>query len=514
MKVISVNEMRRLEAEAINNGIPAERLMLAAGTNATDELLLFADLHYAPRHRRAYTVVAGKGNNGGDALVVAKLLAESGHAVAVYSTCPLADYTGAAGKHAAMFPPTIPFSVLTERLPDCALTPGHILIDGILGTGLTGDARGLCANLIRQINASQLPVISLDIPSGLNGDSGMGGDIIRADLTITMAFPKTGLLQGHGPENCGEIRIADIDLPADIAQTAHGDYQAFTAIDARSMLKRRPAGSHKNTFGHLLCIAGSKTYPGAPFLAAEAALRSGSGLVTLAIPAGTNIRQGSAALIVAAIGDKSSTHFTAQHWSQIEQLSLRATAVLFGPGVTTDVDTDFTKAVFTMAQPLLIDADGLRILAANQSLANIMKNRRIPALLTPHPGEMRALLTGLGLRHYINAPAKEQAAALAHHCNAVVLLKGQHSIVANCNGETSINLSGSPALATAGTGDVLSGIAAALLAQNLQPYNALRLAAFIHGHAGDLSKTPQASLIADDLHDLIPKAIADISPLA
>ncbi|MBQ9367865.1 MAG: NAD(P)H-hydrate dehydratase [Victivallales bacterium] len=507
MKIISVSEMRRLERES---NVPPEQLMQTAGENACAEILRFAECTLSPRHRQRYVVVAGKGNNGGDALVVAKCLHRQGYPVEVFSTCPLSDYSGTAASQATSFPQDIPYTVVTEKLPNYALRIGTVVVDGLLGIGTTGNARGVVAELIRQINASALPVCSLDTPSGLECDKGSGDPIISAALTVTMAYPKTGLFCGQGPEAAGLVRVVPIGLQKDLDATTSDDAEAFTEQDAVKLLMRRPLESHKNSFGHALCIAGSAQYPGAPFLAAEAALRGGAGLVTLAIPSAAVRRSGPAALILSAIGDANHGMFSLEDWSQLAPLLERSNALIYGPGTGSDVDSAFIAKLLAVPKPLVIDADGIRTVAKTPTLLQQMASRQAPTLLTPHPGEMAALLKGLNVHETLSR--LEQAKTASRLCNAFVLLKGHNSVSASPSGELSINTSGGPALATAGTGDVLAGLMTAFLAQQLPPYDAMRLAAYIHGHAADIACLAPRAMIADDLLSLIPKALADISP--
>ncbi|MGI6355447.1 MAG: NAD(P)H-hydrate dehydratase [Lentisphaerae bacterium] len=516
MHVISVNEMRRLDAAAIAAGVSGEQLMFNAGAHAAEEILRFVE-RYPLRHRQSFTILAGKGNNGGDAWVVADVLMQKGHRVALFSTCPIAQLPEAAAYHASKLPTEASVTFLADAeqgLPAAALAPGTIVIDGLLGTGLRGEPTGIYARLIAQVNASGLPVIALDIPSGLNGDTGNGDLAITADLTVTMAYPKIGLLTGAGPQHCGLIRVVDIGLPEPVADTAAPIAAAFAEADARGFLARRPFHAHKNTFGHVLCVAGARQYPGAPFLAGEAALRSGAGLVTVAVPAGVACPPHAKALIVAKIGSEHDAVFSANLLPAVQELLTGKNALLYGPGTGRDPGPDLLRLLLAAQRPIVIDADGLRLLAAHPELLTHDK-ASAPVILTPHPGEMAALLTGFQLTELLHEPRPEQAKALAAATGAIVVLKGQGTIIAAPGAALpTYNLSGSPALATAGTGDVLAGMIAAFLAQGLAPVNAAALAVFVHGHAADLAPAPQRGLIADDLLALIPTAMADLNPLA
>ncbi|MBQ7650200.1 MAG: NAD(P)H-hydrate dehydratase [Victivallales bacterium] len=509
MLAITPEEMRRLEGACADR---LDTLMQTAGTNAAAEFLEHALRTLPPRHRRRFVVIAGKGNNGGDALCVAKYLHAHGQDVCVHSTCPLADYSGTAASQSLDFPDEIPYHIVNERVTDNELKLGDVIIDGLLGIGLKGNARGVCAAIIDQINASGLPAYSIDCPSGLDCNSGMGSPVVRSDFTVTMAFPKIGFFMNEGPKRIGRLQVIPIGLPKDIEQSVRGVLEVFTSTDAAAILSRRPPDSHKNTFGHCLCVAGSRRYSGAPFLAAEASMRSGAGLVTLAVPGMAYPRQASASIMVSQIGNDA--QFSSEDILEMQLLAQRSTAILYGPGTGAEVPSSFLEAILELDQPTVIDADGIWLLAKSPKCIGLLKQRRNAVILTPHPGEMSALIHGLGLDSLVQTSRQEQASKVSMYCNAFVLLKGQHSVAAAPDGRISINTSGSPALATAGTGDVLAGIMAALLAQNHSAWNALRLAAFVHGMAAELYPHATLSMTADDLLQLIPKAFRHISPLA
>ena len=509
MLAITPEEMRRLESACADR---LEALMQTAGDNAAAEFLDHAMNTLPPRHRRRFVVIAGKGNNGGDALCVAKYLHSHGQEVAVHSVCAVSDYFGTAASQSRTFPNQIPYHIAKEQLAEDALKSGDVVIDGLLGIGLKGDARGVCAEIIGQINASGLPVYSIDCPSGLDCGSGNGEPAVRSDFTVTMAFPKVGFFQNNGPKCTGRLQVVPIGLPLDIEKSANGNLEVFTSQDAASLLPRRAPDSHKNTFGHCLCIAGSKRYSGAPFLAAEAAMRSGAGLVTLAIPAQAPLKTSCHSTMVSPIGG--SAQFSTTDIPEIQTLAQRSTAILYGPGTGTEVPSGFLEAVLELDQPTVIDADGIRLLAKSPKCLALLRQRNGATILTPHPGEMSALMQGVGLESLAHSTRQEQAVQMAARCNAFILLKGQHSVAAAPDGRLSINTSGSPALATAGTGDVLAGIMAALLAQKYCAWDAMRLAAFLHGLAAELYPEATMSMTADDLLPLIPRAIRHISPIA
>ena len=513
MDIISVDDMRRLDALAISNGSASGfELMDHAGKGAAEEILCYLE-GLPPRQRRRIVVLAGKGNNGGDAWVVARVLHQQGLTVKLYSCCRRDELPADARLHAALLPAAVPRREAISELPAEALQPGGVIIDGLLGTGLHGAPRDPYPRVIDQVNASDLPVVALDIPSGLDGDSGAAECAIVADLTLTMAFPKTGLVRGDGPRLCGAIHVIDIGFPPAVTAVAQSLGRAFTQADAAALLRRRDPAAHKNSLGHVLCVAGSRQYAGAAALCACAALRSGAGLVTLAHPAAMPRPASPHALICTPLGDTQRDDvFGDAMVPQLQQALLNKNAVVYGPGSSPAATPDVLRALLAAAIPMVIDADGLRLLAAHPELLDAA---RAGLVLTPHPGEMAALLRGVGLADAMPASRSEQAKALAARCHAVVVLKGQHSVVATPDGrEPTINLSGTAALATAGTGDVLAGMIGAMIAQGMSMEDAARCAAFVHGVCAECWHGAQRALIADDVVELIGSALRRVAPNA
>ena len=536
MKLVSVQTMRRLEDEAVHAGLSGEEMMRRAGLGAAEIAVAFCASRLAPEQRRRWIVLAGKGNNAGDAYVVAAHLRRlSPLPVAIFATTPPAGLSGAARFHAAQLPADIPVTVVKE-LPPEALPPGGLLIDGLLGTGMAGAPRPPFDRIIRQINASGLPVVTLDIPSGMDADSGTGDCVVTADLTITMGLPKEGMFSAAGRPHCGTIRCVDIGLPEKILNSAVISGDALFAEDVRPLLPRRPLDAHKNRFGHLLVAGGSLDYTGAPMLAATAGLRSGCGLVTVAVPATARalVRTPLNALIVHSVSDGGTGFFNTASTPALRELLAAAgsrakQAVVFGPGTGEHTGLDQPlKAVLAAGIPAVIDADALRCLARHPEwLGETTEGKRPKAegrsedgkaqpaniVLTPHPGEMRALLEGFGLGDRRDAPRAAQAEALACHTGACVVLKGLGTVVAAPGGRVTINSSGNSALATAGSGDVLAGMIGGFLAQGMEAWNAARTAVFLHGLAAELAPSERA-LVADDLPDLTKAALRVITPAA
>ncbi|NMA47005.1 MAG: NAD(P)H-hydrate dehydratase [Lentisphaerae bacterium] len=513
MDIISVDDMRRMDALAISSGSAnGFTLMDRAGKGAAEHILRYLE-GLPPQQRRRIIALAGKGNNGGDAWVVARVLYQQGLAVELYSCCRRDELPPDARLHAALLPAAIPCREAISTLPGEALQAGCVIIDGLLGTGLHGAPREPYRRIIEQVNAGGLPVVALDIPSGLDGDSGAAECAINADLTLTMAFPKTGLVRGDGPRHCGPIHVIDIGLPPSVTSTAQSLGRAFTQANAAPLLGRRDPAAHKNSLGHVLCVAGSRQYAGAAALCAGAALRSGAGLVTLAYPAAMPRPPAPHALIYMPLGDAQHDNvFSDAMITQLGQALPNKNALVYGPGSSPTATPGVLRALLAATTPMVIDADGLRLLAAQPELLDAAQAELV---LTPHPGEMAALLRGLGLADALQADRREQAMALAVRSRAVVVLKGQHTVVAAPNGqEPTINLSGTAALATAGTGDVLAGMIGAMLAQGMKSEDAARCAVFIHGLCAECWHGAQRALIADDVVALIAKAMHLVAPRA
>ena len=514
MKIISVDTMRHLDERTIDAGTPGEALMERAGEGIVREMLPFLERRVGERHRRRFVVLAGKGNNGGDGYVVARLLCEqTEQPVSVYSVCSVHDLSGDARTNALRLPGGVAFEEC-EDLPPEALLPGTVLVDALLGTGIRGELRAPYDRLVGQVNASGLPVVAVDIPSGMNGDTGeAAGDAVVADLTVTMAQPKRGLLTPTGQARCGVLRCVDIGIPASFVEEAPGDGEAIFSRDVSSVLQRRPHDSHKGMFGHALVLGGSSRYVGAPVLVGEAALRVGTGLVTVGVPASVrdNIFLPLQALIVRGVPDGGDGVFHPAGGEVLASAADDADAVVFGPGVGRHPSVrEVLEFLLGTDLPLLIDADGLRLLADLPPPSG----RGAPLVVTPHPGEMRALLSGFGLERLVDSPRREQASELAQRHGLWVVLKGMGTVVAAPDGRTAINTSGDSGLASGGSGDVLSGLLGGLLAQGQEPWDALRLGVFLHGLAAELAVDSGRALVADDLLGRIGAAFRELTPFA
>lgn len=513
MKIVTGKQMQALDRRTIDGGVSGDLLMERAGIGAFEALLEFVEpLPYAHRHR--VVVINGKGNNGGDGYVVARLLAErTGYEAVVYSTCQPDELQGDAKLNADRLP--LPINVC-DRLPDDALRPGTVVLDCLLGTGISGPVREPYATIIRQINESHLPVVAMDIPSGVDADTGAVAAIaVHADLTITMALPKIGLLLGDGARLCGRLRCVDIGIPATFVDDIDIDFaaEATLAADVRPLIFRLPSATHKGDMGRILIVGGSADYPGAPMLAGAGALRAGGGLVTVACPRsiGPVLAPQDNALIRKLLDDDGRGTHGPLEAAEFADLTADKSVIAVGPGLGGgDAALGLVRDLLGTDKPVVLDADALQVCS---DCGDRLKARAV-TVLTPHPGEMARLIASCGFAGLGSADRESQASTVAKELNAIVVLKGHRTIVAAPDGRMFINTSGTPALATGGSGDVLCGVIAAVLCQCDNPVAAVRLAVFVHGLAAELSPNGMRGTTADDQPQLIAQAVQQLSPLA
>jgi len=497
MKAVSGTLMRSVEASAIQRGlVDSWSMMCRAGEALAREAAAFRE------HGTFFAVLAGKGNNAGDGFVAAKILHEQGNVVRIFHTSPEAEFKGDALRAWNQ----LPAEIERRRELHAVDLNGAIVIDSLLGTGFSGTLKEPWLHWINLVNYLNLPIVAADIPSGLDADDGgiRGGAAVRADVTVTFGFPKTGLLTGQGPETCGRIRVIDIGLPPEVEDEIERFTPCTGLADVRSRLRPLPFDTYKQKRGHVAVIGGSADYPSAPFLTAEAALRAGAGLVTVYLPASVELVCNPAkALIVKRLPDDGRGVFTQR---SLEALTLppNVSAVAVGMGMNTADDTvPFLRGLMASVEcPLLLDADALNLISKRPGLLHELGTATV---VTPHEGEMKRLEAAVGLTSARSRT--ERAEALAKLTALHVVLKGVRTVVASPNGVSALNLSGSPVLATAGSGDVLSGVIAAFAASGCDLYPAAMDGVFLHGLLGELD-APFAGrgLIADDLLARIPAA--------
>jgi len=463
-------------------------------------------------------VVAGPGNNGGDGHVIARKLANRGVDCEVLLLADRDRVRGDARTNLDLLEhygvPVL--SVLDDEDVEAAdehLQRAGVVVDALFGTGLERDLGGRFARMVEQINRCGHAVMAVDIPSGIDATTGrVLGTAVAADLSVTFCRPKRGHYLHPGAELCGDVEVVDIGIPHGVV-TAAGAEMMLVGPDVLSPLVRsRPAASHKGTYGHALIVAGSEAMPGAAVLAANAALAVGTGLVTLAVPQGAQgLLRGLVPEVIVHTLPSADGGFAADAGVGLTELMAGKTAVALGPGVgRTVATTAFVRAaVADVARPMVIDADGLRALGEP---AATLSGAAGPRVLTPHPGEL-AGLRGRATAD-VNGDRVAAAAEASSALQAVCVLKGAATLIATPDGQVCLNPTGNPGMASAGTGDVLTGLLAGMMAQVRwladDPPAAARAAAYLHGLAGDVAAAAvgEPSLRASDITDAVPAAMA------
>jgi NAD(P)H-hydrate epimerase len=515
MHLVTSGEMRAIDQYAIQTiGLPSLVLMENAGRAVAEEVIRLSEKLHQARGQSSrpprWLILAGKGNNGGDGIVAARHLAEAGYEVHVLYAVPPEDWKGEAAVQRD----------IAEKiaLPSSVYKPGEPvswerwdgIVDALLGTGTMGPPREPYASLIREACASGLPIVSVDMPSGLNADTGETADpCIRARVTVALALMKRGLLLHPGAEMAGEVVVRPIGIP----EAAVQQQQVKTYLLNETLLRRRfglevpparKADTHKGTYGHVLVAAGSKNMSGAGLLCSRAALRSGAGLVTWAVPELLALPMAGRLpeVMIHGMEDAGSGE-----WSAVDpQLLIEKTAnkqvMVLGPGMGRwPGDSAWLRLLWESSHlPLVLDADALNMMADSDEPLTSWPKRTHPAILTPHPGEM-ARLCGITTAE-VQRGRIELARRFAAEHGVTLVLKGANTVVAAPDGSVYVNTTGNPGMATGGAGDVLAGIIGGLLAQGLDSVAAAALGVYWHGLAGDRAAAARhaaATLIAGDI---------------
>ncbi len=479
MKVLTAAEMRELDRRTMELGIPSLVLMENAGMRVVE----FLERKFAPLGEQRIVVYCGKGNNGGDGLVIARQLHTRFHPRALHVVL-VSDPP----EHIAMLEAC---GLHATRELSTEMRAATIVIDALLGTGLKGPVEGRMRDLIAEINNGfpHARVVAVDVPSGMNSDSTLPvGDFVHADYTVTFTAPKICHALEPNCDLCGEWTVGEIGSPVSLMDGVK--LELLERSSFAHLLTPRPKSGHKGTFGHALIVAGSRGKAGAAAMSGMAALRAGAGLVTVATP-------GDALDAVAA-------HCPEYMTAPIATLDLLLpgkTALAMGPGMGTSLDAEriVERIMQDCAQPVVIDADALNILAQIG-----MRQPRGLRILTPHPGEMERL-TGAPVTNRLSA-----AGEFARTNQVILVLKGQRTLIAFPDGRIAINPTGTPAMATGGAGDILTGMIAGFLAQfPKDAENAVCAAVYLHGLAGELGAAAlgEKSLIATDLLRYLPDAM-------
>ena len=566
MKVVTAAEMRQLDSETIERiGIPGIVLMETAGSAIVRSIR-----RDSPDCQRI-GVFVGKGNNGGDGLVIARQLAHAGCDVHIFLVSPAESFTGDAATNLQIAQNLgLP---IADAVTAISQTRCELFVDAIFGTGLRRPVVGEIADVIEGINRLPVPVIAVDLPSGLDADTGQPlGACVRADKTVTIGFPKRGLLLHPGAEFAGKLEVADIGFPKQVVAAQKSSVNWTTAQDAAFWLPPRPRASHKGSYGRVLVVAGSTGMTGAAALASEAALRIGAGLVSLAIPKSLNpiLEVKLSEVMTLPLPETEAGSLAESAAEPILKFVEKTKSVMaIGPGLSQQPETVSFVHKLVQAKSAfgrVIDADGLNALAqtirshdagvagdrpppygSRISRDDVAGDRPPPygsttsrdddrvgdrpppyasgtvargpvpralsntnTVLTPHPGEM-ARLIGKPISA-IEADRIGIAQQFAQEWGVTLLLKGAPTVTAGADGSTWINSTGNPGMATAGMGDVLTGIIAGLMAQGLSGERAAVLGSYLHGLAGDIAAASLGmhGLIASDVLNAVPQAVKKV----
>ena len=511
MKIFSAEQMRAFDkASSEQFQIPSVVLM----ENAALRVVEFLETQFAPLSGKKILVLCGKGNNGGDGFAIARHL-QAISKTTVFMTSAPGDLKGDA---------LINFKILRSggaviahagtRSGDLRWDTFDIIVDALLGTGFGGEIRGdELKHTLEMAALAPAPIVAVDVPSGLNADTGEAAEeALKADYTVTLAAPKRGLFLGRGLDLSGEIWVGGIGTPERLMESTQTGVQAVTRQTAQDLATslKRPLDAHKGDAGRVLILGGSFGMSGAPTMSAHAALRAGAGLVTAALPsrivpifAASQNESMSRPLL-----DDAQGRLVEASFEDLPRLWDNMDAVALGPGLSRSVSAlDFARRVIEKCPaPLILDADALYAIRA---ITRQTRERSAPTILTPHPGEMGELMQ-MEIKE-VQKARLETAKACAEKFNAFVVLKGARSVIATPQGELFINLTGNPGMATGGSGDVLTGLIAGLLAQLKNACGATLLGVYAHGLAGDMAYESKGyGLIAGDITHEVPRALMEL----
>ncbi len=518
MEILTGVQMRSVDRRAIDGmGIPSIDLMEAAGRGVAEALA--RDLPRAVA--RGVVVVCGKGNNGGDGLVAARHLLRLCGRPRVLLLARADELTGdaaanlASARSAGLEVIEAPEAAAWRRHRDI-LSGDGVLIDALLGTGVRGGARGLIGEAIEAIGRSPRVVVSVDVPSGVDADSGaVPGPAVAALRTYTLCRPKAALVLEPAAALAGTVTVIDIGIPDSAVAAEGSDLEWLDRAAVAGLVPRRPRDAHKGTYGHLLAVCGSRGKAGAGVLVGRGALRAGVGLVTVATPRSSQpvVAAQQAEIMTEALPETPEGGLARSAGRAALRLLASRDALALGPGL--GVAAEAAGAVHAILRsrrsPAVVDADGLNAFAARRGRPTGLRRGDAPLVITPHPGEAARLLgTSAG---DVQANRLDAARRLARETGAVAVLKGHRTVVATPDGRASFNTSGNPGMASAGSGDILTGVIGAFLARGLADRDAARLGVFVHGDAGDraAARRGEEGLMASDVVEGLPEAMRSVS---
>ena len=530
MKVVTSEEMRKIDRKTIRDyGISGSVLMERAGLKVSEKIKELFE-------KRKVIILSGGGNNGGDGIVAARNLHEWGWNVKVVL---LTDKDKLSNDCLVQYKTALKAGVPIEvrKKVDKKDLHSALVIDAIFGTGLGRDVKGNIAEAISLLNAFDNPVVSVDMPSGISSDTGqIMGEAVRADYTVTFGLPKRGHLLYPGAEHAGKLFIEDIGFPDELLKSEKIRVELIEKKEVSLLIPERRRYSHKGDYGHVLVIAGSRGKTGAALMCAKACLRAGAGLVTIGVPETLmDVFQSRATeemtLPLPDSGDGTLSSKAAD--SILKFLADKADVLAIGPGISVTGDTKklISTLVLNSTASMVMDADAINALEGDK---HVLRKAKAPVILTPHIGEMARLLqksapppippprggrvregvkaSNAELRTSIENDRINTAMKFAKDTGTYLVLKGTPTVISEPEGNVFVNPTGNPGMASAGVGDVLTGMISAFLGQGLNPLEASILGVFMHGLAGDIvaSKKGEHSLIASDIIEAIPEAFLSL----
>ncbi len=512
MKVVSSETMQAMDRRAMEEfGVSGLTLMENAGRACVE--VIVSEFGVGPGHRAV--VVAGRGNNGGDGYVIARLLRDRGWQVATFVLAAHDEVRGDAELNLSLLKDAaVVFCPEQGELAryQSAIGEAHVIVDALFGTGLKSEVRGGYADAVALINSAGKPVVSVDIPSGIDAGTGrVLGCAVKADHTVTFAMAKLGHLLFPGIHHTGMLHVADIGIPAEVS--AGADVCEFLdAGEIRPLLRKRDRSAHKGDFGHCLIVAGSTGKTGAAAMAANSAVRSGAGLVTLAAPATLSqiLEVKTTEAMTLPLPDDGKGYLSLRAKTAIDRAVEGKDALALGPGMSRLPES--SGLVRELAEetllPMVIDADGLNALSDDPSV--LLRKRSPVVILTPHAGEM-ARLADMTI-DTVESDRIGTARAFAARYGVYLVLKGARTVIAAPDGRIALNGSGNPGMASGGMGDVLTGVLVSLLGQGHDPFDACKLGVFLHGHAADLvaAEKGEIGMSAVDVQERLPYALKDL----
>lgn len=497
MKVVNAKEMANLESLAYRDGASASEFMEEAGSGIALVVQDYLEKHQLDRH---VILLCGKGNNGGDAYVTGIHLLHLDYDVIAYQVHPLSQSSLLCQQNAKRFIEEGGHIFELNSLEEVAFPAEGVIVDGLFGTGFKGKVEEPYKSLIEFVNATRIPIIAIDIPSGLDGENGNVETVaIVANETAFLGLPKTGFFLDQGWDHVGKPRYVDFGLPQEYIEAAIAEFVMLSDDMVKPLLPVIKRSRHKYEAGHVVAFAGSPGMPGAAVLCSYASLRSGAGIVHLIHPHEMDAElAGSPAELIRI-------PYAVKNESVIIELLNKANAILIGPGIgKSEESKNRLKKIlsFIHDKPIVLDADALNIIAENKEI-KIPKN----SILTPHKGEMQRLL---GMKHkpILNKEFLSKCQEFAEKQQVTLVLKGGPTFIFHPHTPIQANPTGDPGMATAGSGDVLTGILASLLAQNLSPLEAAQLGVYLHGLAGENAAEAKTSycLTASDIIEYLPEA--------